>query len=1508
MAVQNAGHDMQVWSEAGGGKRLCVDGHPGTTVHERNDQYKSRIQMRMHDGIEPNGLQKKIFNIVHEGNPITFPFAPSNMEPPPGLSWDQLSVMHKSGYLQAMAGAGKTVCFLYDLLRVYRHFVQDLVARGIKKPKINSNETEVTFQPEHFFDIDGQVIEQGMFIGMGTSSRERIRESFNLRIDHRAYKAVYKAMKRAGGTLPLEMRKSFGWKSAQTQSFLKDCLYHGWVLQNGKIVDLGNILYDCMHNDLKVLAGNWTEELEYAGKATTLLYVIKSNIAFEGLMKWRLTEGNSTRSPIFSVEGYESLSKLKKARLTTQPLASVLVIDEAQQGESREGGQWSRAKSMMKRICLSVRESSATLGRHPKHIQENYHRNVLASTDPLGCKAELSQADMQLPRELWTYSGTGNDVLFWFDFRMIKKKWKSWTRDNPRHTGPRGSRKKRRCKRKFVQVMLICEDVAEIRRFQQYVTKRLQSSDPNKRGSDLANLRDQVWISTKTNEDSQVYENNMWVVKDPAEQKESFSKSGFASKGDPVIRIQASVKMDNESADYPNVRYVGAHRNVGKLETLIQIFGRIRPYLPAVSTFSPTCIVVVPSPDVIANACTATKLYGYNIERHDKMRFDLEVCDTCCTHYLQDKGHSCGIEWRGDQEYVYDNFEAEPPQVSRSINGSRSTDEVETLSSEGSHMQTQEETNDSSFSGDEEDTDISSDSMETSAIMEARRGLKQLSNLAATFVEKKDYRQLSKKSTESYSSDEFIYSDDGDYSSQDESSASDSFQVVKRKPLTFNLRSRNSSWQYAQDVSLTTLFSNIGTVLTKSGNDGLYRDIDASQSHNDIIYKIDPSYVCTKHGNKQFVCFYTDYRRIRLPRKKDGIEPIVNVISQDGSGISQILEVNKDLVCLHSDRYVAQEYNRGDETRYDIVRRFNDTGCLMCRIKNANPDEVGVIKAGNKIRCEDENVVLTWLGKDTVVRENSSLCDAFYEHEKQLLKVFNKTSSCYNFNLVASKRDDFRGFDCMYFVGSKIRRLKVPNVEPVYFFPSVNELIHNCKIGVKIKKDEIFDTDLIIKTNRNGITQYCGESEAEEEVMGILPDDAENIETPVFSPKIQEIAARKRSNSPIALAGKRRRKKSTLVKTGTTQRRKVGSKKAKRQNVSESRPEAPRNNVQVMVFDKVEECKKLYDEYLEYQGPKKELLCEKSCKHDNKEKEVWFCRLANLQQTMHPGIWKTGKTHINEKYLAKTKLKRFFMFRDKQLPLPDFIKAGNEERDTAFESWVEKQTITFDDYEKDNTDLAPIHMATEYGISVHDMYILSTENEWLTSPIIDCWCDLLNDTVASDEAFCFGPTFSNNHDYVEAKNRSKLPTLLQERYTELNQRLQKEHCPNVFGKQRLVFVLQIRNNHWICVWYDTILRTIFIANSSENQDLTNVKDLIILCETIDYCQRKELSREKIRGAEIIKTEYLNLQTNGHDCGVFACAFAMLVVSRKSLRNIGMDNIVKMRKKIKEAIFTGKIEI
>ena len=118
----------------------------------------------------------------------------------------------------------------------------------------------------------------------------------------------------------------------------------------------------------------------------------------------------------------------------------------------------------------------------------------------------------------------------------------------------------------------------------------------------------------------------------------------------------------------------------------------------------------------------------------------------------------------------------------------------------------------------------------------------------------------------------------------------------------------------------------------------------------------------------------------------------------------------------------------------------------------------------------------------------------------------------------------------------------------------------------------------------------------------------------------------------------------------------------------------------------------------------------------------------------------------------------------------------------------------------------------------------------------------------------------------------------------------------------------LRGSHWFLAWYDVGMSTLFVADSlfsvnEKTKEIEVLKALLLLAlQCAGQNTQSFLVQILARSAEVVP-----LQMNGYDCGVFTCAFAILISRHCSLRNVNQKDMPDMRLRVLETVVTGQLD-
>lgn len=108
-------------------------------------------------------------------------------------------------------------------------------------------------------------------------------------------------------------------------------------------------------------------------------------------------------------------------------------------------------------------------------------------------------------------------------------------------------------------------------------------------------------------------------------------------------------------------------------------------------------------------------------------------------------------------------------------------------------------------------------------------------------------------------------------------------------------------------------------------------------------------------------------------------------------------------------------------------------------------------------------------------------------------------------------------------------------------------------------------------------------------------------------------------------------------------------------------------------------------------------------------------------------------------------------------------------------------------------------------------------------------------------------------------------------------------------------------SHWILLWYEVDVSTLFIADSKgydykSSPEIERVRQWLLRA-----VERLEpgitiLVRDLAKTSDVVPQQFGN-----NDCGVFTCAFGVLVAKGWSLQTVGVQNIQNWRARILESI-------
>lgn len=1485
--------------------------------NERLACIKRKLRLTQCEGVEANAMQQKVIDLIFNGVPVEYPF----VDPRPGsIPLDVLCAKFESGFLQAAPGIGKTATYLLYLLRDFTTMFETLESTGTKKYK---DPRETYFDVENFYDNDKIPIQTAIFASFSKAATERFKKCFKLNITRAIFREVIDRLGEAGGTLPVLLQGRWKYKTKKKIQYLENCIAHGWVVQNNKRVDLRDILQKCLHKDLLVCKADWASWIDDGNEVATMFHIVKSHIAFDGWNAW--SEANVTLRPLITIEKPSTIANARVSGEVHYLLAAALVVDECHAGtglnsSSNNVSQWKQALRLLKSRSLCVWECSATVGIYPTFLCENYFRNILAGTDPYGCRPTAPPGG-RLKRLMLTYSASRRKgkhdgwTDIYQDFKTIEQYYKDWTNDESI----------------YVQVMLFFAKQQDIVSFRDYVQTIYHGMSTGMSERPLHRLIDKLWISTKTSphkDDSCMeFVNGKWESIPQAEQEDKFDRGGTLRREDGLrcIRIQAGLYMDSESSDFPNVRYVGIHKSVNQLERIIQMIGRAREHKVGLSSDSTIVIAVVPEAYVIGSVLTATHVQGirvHNFEEHTR-RTDQVKCDDCDSVHHMDVECNCAMQWpdnlQDETGHCYElidleNEETVVDHTTKQNDDGRSTPEspvrrsryakeraIKTVSrhfgkdgQEHGYVVLPYSDNSNSDSGDDDDDDDADAGEEMDGLPHVAERDAQIALINLHEKRKQDFRQNNrrKKSRKQVDS-ESEYEPENDEGGEEEDTLTNlENATLARVTRQQSLRSRNPGITMIIDdnVDLRGLLRTTGNVLIDVNKNGSFIPILGDSSK---VFTMDVR--CSTHMIFECISFFTDPRDVSVPMQGQGLEvERVNVLQQSGEGLATIKgnANGKKTIYLDVSKYKALKERKGNIVVYTLVRkRPKCTGCLSCKIRSLyyKDDEVKAKK--NCIWEEDGTLKLRWCGKEAIVEKTSKIGKAFAEQKKTMAHLYNPASR-YNFALMSEVQHTFLSLDTMSFIGTQCGYwLKWKHHRRISYFLPIKDIMDRAKDGVEARGTSLLDPGAVFGPDGDNVR--CMERAREDATLLDTFSFNEGEGRPPLGPRLSRLHG---------ITDQSRVQETELSRGMRTQ---TIPRIADKVNDDGSYQRGEKKRVDNQ-YRKEQETISLLNEY--YNTPFGERaerhLCGEYCPHTNVTgNSPLFCRLANLHRKEDgdmPWVMKEPQS----KHHAILQVRRKYRIDESVQIVPKFL----EEVDSWFKRWLRQGRYNeeeFVPYLVDSRDCLDLQHLPKDTLSFRDCYDLS-RGDFLEDTHFEAWVKILNRHFGGANVYCFSPQFSNSKGVEKSSLQS---------WYEKDTFKSKEYPENVFDNDRLVFPLCLtKKNHWITVWYEIAGMdqhpTVFIANSGTGS-LLEEKDLLFLLDCLevntlhwkgDGFQRWDLKVKYLQPFHIPK------QPNGYDCGVYSCGFMLGLCKGKSLKNVTWQDSEssKVRKRLLEALLTGRI--
>lgn len=194
------------------------------------------------------------------------------------------------------------------------------------------------------------------------------------------------------------------------------------------------------------------------------------------------------------------------------------------------------------------------------------------------------------------------------------------------------------------------------------------------------------------------------------------------------------------------------------------------------------------------------------------------------------------------------------------------------------------------------------------------------------------------------------------------------------------------------------------------------------------------------------------------------------------------------------------------------------------------------------------------------------------------------------------------------------------------------------------------------------------------------------------------------------------------------------------------------------------------------------------------------------------------------------------------------------------------------------------------------------KDTYLNNYVINAIAGGINNMYTRNKAFCF----NTNAMFTDKAKSIEKARVLEELYESSlkNQSLTLKPS-NLFKNDILLFPLHITEVHWVLAFYRPKSRTLFIVDTIQRRPdyygKNNVVKRLIRCLKVSHKvdEAKEISCKLYKGI---------LTQTDNDCGVFTCAFAILIVRGINLHTCRESDGVFLRKMLLQSMVKGHIVI